>query len=512
MGKSRRHDAETELKLKISPGGDQRIAELAAFRPPRASEPEKQRIVTTYFDTPNSDLHQRGISLRVRRAGGKRIQAVKANGDSGVAKERGEWEWPIEKETPDLALAARTPLAEVLSPDAEKDLKPVVVTDVVRTTRTVKAEGTTIEAALDSGSIEAGKTKLPVRELELELRQGTPAALYRLALALLEETPLTVEVESKAARGYRLMDKSAPRPEKPKAVELNRKVRVVEGLSEIVANGLGHLLANRPSAMERDAEGIHQTRVAIRRLRSALKMLEPCLEPHATALFQDEMRRIGRVIGEARDWDVFCNETLPKSFAKAKAPELSEPLLAAAEARRAAADERCGRELAAPSFTALVLGLAAWAETGRDLRRAVGNRRLRKRLSRQAPDLLDRLARKVAKRGRALGPHAAASELHPVRKALKKLRYGVEYVAAFYPRKAVKRYLRRLEALQDSLGVINDAAVAIRLAEDLAKGNRVKLGAPLAMLAASRKHASRTATWKLERQWDAFRQQDPFWR
>ena len=117
----------------------------------------------------------------------------------------------------------------------------------------------------------------------------------------------------------------------------------------------------------------------------------------------------------------------------------------------------------------------------------------------------------MAKRGRALGPHAAASELHPVRKALKKLRYGVEYVAAFYPRKAVKRYLRRLEALQESLGVINDAAVAIRLAEDLAKGNRVKLGRPWRC---SRRveHASRTATWKLDRQWDAFRQQGPFWR
>ena len=468
--------------------------------------------MTTYFDTPDSDLKRRGFTLRVRRAGDKRIQAVKAAGGGGVAKERGEWEWPTEKESPDLALAAGTALVDALPPDAEKKLRPVVVTDVVRTTRIVDADGTTIEAAIDNGSIKAGKTRLPVHELELELRNGTPGALYRLALALLSATPLAVEVESKAARGYRLMDKSIPRPEKPEALELGRKVRGVEGLRTIIANGLGHLLANQPSAVGRDAEGIHQTRVAICRLCSALRMLEPRLEPHVTALFQDELRRIGRVIGEARDWDIFCLQTLPKSFAELDDAGLAEVTRKAAEARRAAADERCRRELTASSFTALVLSMAAWAEAGQDMRRAVGDRRLKRRLSRQAPDLLDRLARKVAKRGRALGPNAPASELHPVRKALKKLRYDVEFVAAFYPRTAVKRYLRQLKDLQKSLGVINDAAVAIRLAEDLANGDRTKLGAPLAVLAASCERASWISKRKLDRQWDAFRRQDPFWR
>ena len=87
MDKPRRHQAETELKLNISPAGEKRIAELAVLRPPRASEPKSQRIVTTYFDTPNSDLKRRGLTLRVRRAGDKRIQAVKAAGGGGVAKE-----------------------------------------------------------------------------------------------------------------------------------------------------------------------------------------------------------------------------------------------------------------------------------------------------------------------------------------------------------------------------------------------------------------------------------------
>jgi CHAD domain-containing protein len=86
-------------------------------------------------------------------------------------------------------------------------------------------------------------------------------------------------------------------------------------------------------------------------------------------------------------------------------------------------------ELAA-SFTALVLGLAAWTETGREHRRLLGNKRLERRLSRIVPGLLDRLLRKVEKRGRAIAPDASPAALHPLRKSVKKLRYGVEFVAS----------------------------------------------------------------------------------
>jgi triphosphatase len=103
------------------------------------------------------------------------------------------------KEEPALNLAADTPVANALQPKIDKELERVVVTDIIRTKRIVQLEGSTIEAALDTGSIDAGDAREPVHELELELREGAPAALYRLALAIHAATPLSIEVESKAA-------------------------------------------------------------------------------------------------------------------------------------------------------------------------------------------------------------------------------------------------------------------------------------------------------------------------
>jgi triphosphatase len=507
-----RQQTERELKLAISPAAARRLSKLAAFRPPRASKPRRQRIVTTYFDTPNQDLARRGVSLRIRRSGKKRIQTVKASGYRAVASARGEWEWPTEEERPDLGLAAGTPLADQLPPGVDEKLQPVVTTDIVRTSRTVVLDGNTIETALDSGSISAGEAEQPVNELELELREGAPGALYRLALALHATTPLAIETESKVERGLRLKEGAAPSVEKRAAPKLDPGVSAADGFRAIISDALHHLTANHAAALAGDVEGVHQARIAIRRLRSALRLFRPRLETHAATIFEEELRRVGRAIGEARDWDVLCVEMLPESFEERDQGEWKELIRQAADARRAAADAGCTRELGAISFTSLIIGLAAWAESGREHECLLGDRRLERPLAEAVPSLLNRLARKVEKRGRAVAADATPSALHPLRKSLKKLRYGVEFVSSLYPRKRVKRFLRRLKNLQNSLGVINDAAVATRLAEQLAGDGHVELGAPVGAVALSRERARRAAMRKLGEQWTAYRSQERFWR
>ena len=92
MGKPQNNPTETELKLTVSKAGKRRLPDHAAFRPPYASPAKTERLVTTYFDTPNQDLARLGLSLRVRRRGGNRIQTVKSQGKGGgAATVRGEW-------------------------------------------------------------------------------------------------------------------------------------------------------------------------------------------------------------------------------------------------------------------------------------------------------------------------------------------------------------------------------------------------------------------------------------
>ena len=139
--------------------------------------------------------------MRIRQQGGKRIQTVKAAGKSGVASCRGEWEWTVEATRPDLKLLEATPVSDLFAGLSQVRLEPAVVTDVVRTKQSIEVDGDVVEAALDLGSIKAGGARQDICELELELREGTPASLYRLALNLNSAIAFDIEVESKAARG-----------------------------------------------------------------------------------------------------------------------------------------------------------------------------------------------------------------------------------------------------------------------------------------------------------------------
>ena len=221
----------------------------------------------------------------------------------------------------------------------------------------------------------------------------------------------------------------------------------------MMAGRLGELLANQPAAVAGVPEGVHQMRIAIRRLRTALALFEPHLEPHTAAQFGAELRRIGQVLGGARDWDVFCLETLPKALRDGPGAAWEPALREAAEAARGEAGRGVGQEFGQPALTSLALGLAAWLEDARAVPALVGDGRLQRPLSKIASPMLERLARKVAKRGRRIG-RRSAEELHALRKAMKKLRYAVEDLAGLYDARAVEGYVAACKKLQKQLGLL----------------------------------------------------------
>jgi triphosphatase len=512
MGDDTAVPLETELKLALTEEAAQRLRAHALFRPPPGAEPEQRRLVSTYFDTEDRAFAGQGLALRVRSGDGRFLQTLKSAGEGGVAFSRGEWEWEIGGETPDLSRLSGTPASALPLPDLAARVKPLFRTDVTRTIRILTLDqGTTAEAALDAGRVVAGDAEEPVLELELELRAGRPGPLYRLALELHAESPIGIATESKAERGYRLATREEPRTLKAPEIRLAPGLTAAEGFHRIAESLLGHFLINEPAALVGAVEGIHQMRVAIRRLRAHLVLFAPYLEPHARGRFENELQRMGRVFGEARDWDVFCTEILPNIQETVHASSWLQLLHAPAELRRQSAHGEFRRECAAPTFAALVLGFAGWAADGAAMPELLGSEALRQPLAELAPGLLDTLDQKVQRRGRHIG-EATDTELHALRKSLKKLRYGVEFLGSLFPDEERQHFQHRCEALQGTLGAVQDAAMAVALAETLAEGLRVDLAPAIALLAQGAGLRRRDALRDLNDDWQDFLAEPRFWK
>ena len=461
---------EREVKFNLPVGAD---ASLEGHPALQSVDVRQAHEVTTYFDTPDADLAREGLSLRVRRRGMRHVQTLKLGGGHNGAFARNEWEWPVRTESPDLDLLAGTPAAALLS--KALTLQPVFVTDVQRTIRTVRRDGATIEVAVDRGRVDAGEASEEIRELELELKDGDPDPMYRLAAVLHTNVPMTLGAESKADRGWRLRTGRPRKAAKHGDVELPKDVTAGDAFRRIVDSVLAHLMANQPAAAEGDAEGVHQMRIAIRRLRAALMLFRPQLEPHAEARFTEALRDLGRIFGEARDWDVFCSEMLESAEEHGVATSWLNLLRAPAEAEGRAAHARVASEMQRPALTAIVLGLAEWG--------APEGITTHTPLVDLTPQLVGRLEHKVLRRGHHI-THCTNDELHALRKALKKLRYSVEFLAPLYRHKQVKGCLHRCKALLKQLGMLNDAVVAVVLAEQLGGERRAELAPAVAALAA----------------------------
>jgi inorganic triphosphatase YgiF len=123
-------------------------------------------------------------------------------------------------------------------------LAPVCRTEISRTVWRVACDGATVEAAIDQGRIRAGQREVPVSELELELKGGEPAALYRLALELSQAAPLAIEPSSKAERGAQLAGRPGPEAVKPGDVALRPDQSAAEAFGRIMGAALGHLRIN----------------------------------------------------------------------------------------------------------------------------------------------------------------------------------------------------------------------------------------------------------------------------
>jgi CHAD domain-containing protein len=258
------------------------------------------------------------------------------------------------------------------------------------------------------------------------------------------------------------------------------------------------------------AEGVHQLRIAVRRLRAALRLFRPLLEPHALAQLETALRRQGQIFGDARDWDVIRLE----AFARAADDPVLAPwlplLVEAVETKRAAAHAAVSAALGERHFTDLVLALSAWVENDSVDPMFLDRSGADEPISTCAPALLDGLARTVAKRGQDVR-HSDAGRLHGVRKSLKKLRYGVEFLQDLLRPHRVKTWLKPCRHLLDEFGALNDAAALVRLVDALATGTSPGLAPAVAAVALGARRRQEQARTRVLRLWIEFRAADPPW-
>lgn len=194
-----------EIELKLALGAE---APEALRRHPRLAGlvPTLTRLGNTYYDTPEGELERARMALRLRRAGDRLLQTLKTRGQGGGGlSTRGEWEWELPGPGLDLpGLAALPPMSQ-WDPGLLERLVPRFATDFERETWWLEEDGLSVELALDLGEIRTGGQAVAIRELELELKAGEPAALWSLAEALAEGVALRPSDTSKAARGGALL-------------------------------------------------------------------------------------------------------------------------------------------------------------------------------------------------------------------------------------------------------------------------------------------------------------------
>jgi len=517
---------EVELKFLVPKNAREAIAAEMA----RGSSPQERRtLAASYFDTEDRRLARAGMAWRVRREGRLWIQTLKAGGGSALERFEHEVIRPDASHDPaaHAGTAAGKKLIKVLR-EAQKEGVEVGVrfqTEVVRTARRVRARGAVVEVAFDEGRVLSNESSLKIMELEFELISGSTTAMLGLVERWRKRFGLVYDPLSKSERGDRLAEGSSfPPLRKASLPDYQGDADATAAFCAVVDECLAHISRNSIGLVAGDpslrVEHVHQVRVGIRRLRSALRSFEGWVPPPPDAL-TDGIRDLFATLGQARDSDVLDSGVVAE-LSKVGAPPLTMPVDPAgpdpAEAVRASKAQQ------------LLLAWLAWrASLAERPAKVVGSASEEPRTGdgatveqaneataagKEPPNppppqagsqadgeeepgslegsLVDHVVSVTAQGNGETGPipesetptfrleaerrlrrwhrRIAADwkefdsldeeSLHSLRKRIKRQRYAVEFFGPVLREQKTKRYLKPLTSIQDRMGELNDLFVA----------------------------------------------------
>ena len=438
---------ETELKLSFSANQLPILLEHALISGPC----KRHKLFNVYYDTPELSLMKSGAAVRERKILRKTLLTVKlASPSLGGLHRRLEWEAPTIPGQFDFQTLIDDPVIAEKMTMLAPQLIPIFTTDFVRRTWQVEFRGSKIEVAIDQGKT---ITKRPdgllyeaeICEVELELLEGNPVNLFGLARVLSRRVRLHPSSRSKAEIGYRLYQNVVISPVKPALVEINPEADPIDTFQHICFECLYHLQLNDGGILlDNDDEYIHQARVAMRRIRSAIKLFAPVLPMTFVGHWNNIWRDLANALGDARNWDVFSDELLPllkQTFGNH--PDIVE-LEKFAIAERALGHQSAVATFGHRNYSVKVI---SFAEAVMNLKNHPEIKNRQKMILESqstaepiVPENTEEFASRLLKRRhrrfqRELSvPSRSLEESHQLRLYLKKLRYSFEFFVQLFPK------------------------------------------------------------------------------
>ncbi len=244
-----------------------------------------------------------------------------------------------------------------------------------------------------------------------------------------------------------------------------------------------------------DPEGVHQTRVALRRIRAVLKLFGDAVDDPELRSIDAEARRLARECGPARELHAFLSET---------APDAPAEVVRAGSALIDRRLQRARQALSGEAFARFDTKLKEFASrppaAKEETLDSFGRREL------------DACLKRVRRRGRAMR-RLRIADLHKLRIAAKKLRYAATFLAPIFPSSQAEEYIETIEALQDALGVLNDRIAGKRILDDItAEGEFSEhVRAQCRRLAKRFARGTKRERRRIEKAWRVFKEAKPFW-
>ena len=434
---------EIELKLELDPH------DLALVRETPRLADAKSRFnhqVTVYYDTPETRLKKHGYTLRVRSVGDRFIQTVKRVTQSVGLISREEIEREVRSLRPDLEPLSDHPISELFRAGEARRLQEIVRCDVNRTSWLIGRHKCEMEIDLDHGTISAGERTEEFAELEFELRSGQPATLIAAARDLANRVPVRLGILTKAERGFLLANGKLRKIAKAVPVHVDPDMTVAQAFEVIVHACIKQYRLNEPLVLrKRKAGALHQARVGVRRLRSAMSLFKPAIEDRKYQRLRHELRWLASQFGDARNLDVY----LEGNFADDQRVDLL--------CEREKAYDRVAEAMNSQRSRRLMIELVGWTAVGEWRSAKAADKPIQPFARRRLARLWD----SITTASRDLRRMDEFTR-HKLRIKTKKLRYASEFLSDLYPRQQLtqRKFAVAIEGLQESLGKLNDLATA----------------------------------------------------